>query len=190
MAYSTFIALPLSLPPTPSSPTPATHYIYLRSDSPKNPTPDTPRSVFVSNVPVDSSEASFRALFKQVNGALVDRVEFDDDAHRTHGQRLLVKGQSWGDEGVQEKRQTGRKRKRKMEEEESSLADEYALPGTWGLRTRKSGSSAVVVFVDKPTADSVLKECRRLVKKHLKLEWRPAEVLGIKSMVPKPSFLC
>jgi ribosomal RNA-processing protein 7 len=187
--HSSFITIPISLPPVPSFPRPATHYLYIRGDAPKIPTPDTPRSLFLSNVPVDASETALRALFKQLDGALVERVEFEDDPPRKGSQAILVKGQSWDDGAVQEKKLSGKKRKRA--EVEENLAEEYALPPTWSLGTKKSGSSAVIVFVDKTTADAVLKECRRLVKKGRKLEWVQTEELGVKSWFPgKMAYVC
>src|SRR5215469_6321784 len=74
------LVLPLSLPPQkvlPNSTATQTHYLYLRPDAPKTPNPDTPRSLFLANVPVDADESSLRSLFKELCGSIVERVEFE-----------------------------------------------------------------------------------------------------------------
>ncbi len=64
-----FSVLPVSIPPLPAYPQAATHCIYVRRHSPKVATPDDPRSLFLTNVPVDSTEAHFRAVFVSLVGA-------------------------------------------------------------------------------------------------------------------------
>jgi ribosomal RNA-processing protein 7 len=170
---ASFTILPINLPPLPSYPTPAVHYLYLRPDAPPTPTVNTPRSLFLSNIPVDASENSLRAFFKQVGGARVERVEFEGDADRES--EVLVKGERW----------SGHKRKRNETEE----FEIEGLPTTWDVKARKSGSSAVVVFVDKATAEAVLKECKRMRKKKETVEWRSTEEWGEKSMLPFDSII-
>lgn len=53
-------------------------------------------------------------------------------------------------------REKGRKRKRGEEEEETEL------PAIWNRETRRSGGSAVVVFVDAKSMESVLKAVRKI----------------------------
>ena len=80
-----YLILPLSIPPhTPSYPSPTTHYIYLRPHVPKIPDRDTPRSIFVLNIPIDSTTSSIRALFAtQLGGSRVERVDFDGSTTTT-----------------------------------------------------------------------------------------------------------
>ena len=174
-SLSSYTILQVSLPPQPAYPKSATHYIYLRPDAPKSPTSDTPRSLFLSNIPIDSSEASLRTLFKQIGGALVDRVEFEDNDAKSGS--ILVKGQRWVKEG--DTRVSGKKRKRDRDIDNEGK-EKLALPATWEFKVRRSGSCAVVVFVDRATAEAVLKECIRMAKRKEKVEWRSTEELGEK----------
>jgi hypothetical protein len=183
-ALSAYIILPISLPPLPAFPKPATHYLYLRPDTPRTPTADTPRSVFASNVPVDACEQSFRTLFKQIGGR-IERVQFEDDEERARrrGSGILVKGEKIVDTDAA--LAVGKKRKRiSQEDDDGDLQDLLRLPETWETRARKSGSNAVIVFVDKATADAVLKECKKLAKKGPAaakgLVWRPVGDWGEK----------
>jgi ribosomal RNA-processing protein 7 len=170
-SLQSFTVLRVTLPPQPAFPKAATHYMYLRPDAPKTPTNDTPRSIFLANIPIDSSEASLRALFKQIGGALVDRIDFEGQGRRTD---VLVKGQSWASEDS--KRGTKRKRDDAVDEKQ------FALPSTWLFRVHKSGSCAVAVFVDAATAQAVVKECARMAKRKESVEWRSTEELGEKRM--------
>jgi len=105
-----------------------------------------------------------------VGGALVERVEFEGDIEQS-SEVVLVKGQKWA---------AGSKRKRGDEEVEVEVE---GLPKTWETRTRRSGSSAVVVFVDRATAEAVVKECKRMVKKKETVEWRSTEEWGEKRKI-------
>src|ERR1700760_288079 len=172
---SSYTILQVSLPPQPAYPKSATHYIYLRPDAPKNPNSDTSRSLFLANIPIDSSEASLRTLFKQIGGALVDRVEFEDNEVKSSS--VLVKGENWRKEG--EAQVNGKKRKRDRGTDHED-ANRLALPATWEFKISRSGSCAVVVFVDRATAEAVLKECVRMAKRKEKVEWRSMEELGEK----------
>src|SRR5699024_6384979 len=51
-----YTVLPVQLPPTPAFPKPATHYLYLRPHEPRIPDPDSPRSLFIVNTPIDTTE--------------------------------------------------------------------------------------------------------------------------------------
>jgi ribosomal RNA-processing protein 7 len=172
-SLASYTILAASLPTVASFPTPATHYMYLRKDSPTVSFPDTPRSIFIANIPIDATEKTLRTFFKQISGARVDRVDFEEDLAKAQvrEQAILVKGQRWDDKVA---RQNGKKRKREEDEEVVST-----LPETWSVKTRKSGENAVVVFVDKATADAVLKECRTLTKKNKTVPWIQVEELGL-----------
>jgi ribosomal RNA-processing protein 7 len=174
-SLSSYTILAAALPTVASFPIPCTHYMYLRKDSPTVPSPDTPRSIFVANIPIDATEDSLRAFFKQIVSARVERVDFEEDLAKAQirEQGILVKGKRWDEKAT---RQSGNKRKRDEDEEEAGV-----LPSTWSVKTRKSGENAVVVFVDKATADAVVKECRALVKKNKTVPWTPVEELGLHS---------
>ena len=72
------------------------------------------------------------------------------------------------------------KRKRREDREVAELEEDLRLPATWEQRLRKSGSSAVAVFVDAASMQKAFKECRRVVKGRVRVEWKSAEVLGEK----------
>ncbi|KAF2668218.1 hypothetical protein BT63DRAFT_270986 [Microthyrium microscopicum] len=172
-ALDAYISLHLALPPAPSRPDAADHILYLRADNHSVPTPDSPRSLFLSNVPVDSSEAAFRAFFKQLGG-LVERVAFEDD--NAENAQIRVKGQVWDE---QTDKKGSKKRKRGTEQDGDIVSTAKVLPSTWSCQTQRSGSSAVVVFVDRATADTVMKECRKRAKKGLSVPWTQAHELGL-----------
>lgn len=180
-SLSAYTILAASLPVVPSFPTPATHYMYLRKDTPSSstPTPDALRSVFIANIPIDATENTLRAFFKQINGARVERVDFEEDlavlSVRERG--ILVKGQKWNDKVARLQNTAGmKKRKREDDEKESNV-----LPSTWSVKVRKSGENAVVVFVDKATAELVLKEARALSRRNKSVPWIQVEELGLAS---------
>ncbi|KAF2429420.1 hypothetical protein EJ08DRAFT_635401 [Tothia fuscella] len=184
-----FVVLPLSLPPLPSYPTPATHYLYLRPEAPKGtdgPDEDTPRSLFLANIPIDATEPAFRTLFKTLCGALVERVDFEAALQKPSLVALtgeaIVQG-TLVNVPIEVKR--GKKRKRGAEGAEDAKVkkalEEMELPKTWGREIWKSGSNATVVFVDETTRNTVLKESRRMAKKGDAVEWQSnIEELGEK----------
>lgn len=180
---SDLLVLPLQLPPLPSFSTPATHYLYIRPDAPKQPTSDTPRSLFMSNIPVDATEGSIRELFKSLQaGIVVDRVDFESDIKDED-----VLGALGLETGVATVRgtevQTGGvnvlgKRKRQEERELREVEQDMRMPRTWESDLRTSGSSAVAVFVDASSKQMAWKACRAAVKEERKIEWKGGESTG------------
>jgi ribosomal RNA-processing protein 7 len=188
-----FTILPLRLSPQPSYPNKnATHYLYLRRDAPRageEQNPETKRSLFVANLPIDASEGNIRRLFKELCSARVDAVEFDEDTRRAGlvpGAEMIVQGTLVS---VPVEMARGKKRKRgagNVGAEQEAIRkqmEEMALPQIWDRRVWKSGSSGVVIFVDEVARDSALKECARAHKKGKVVEWAAAvegEELGSK----------
>ena len=156
-----FLVLPIQLPAQPSFPQEATHYLYMRANAPKVPTDSTPRELFLVNVPIDATELHIRSLFAdRLGGARVESVAF---------------------EGIKKVKPTSeptmstlQSRKRKRENEEPS--DVEALPTTWDRPVHRSGSTAVVTFVDKTSADQALRETRRAIKSHRLIPWSHTSV--------------
>jgi ribosomal RNA-processing protein 7 len=189
-----FTVFPIQFPPQPSYPHAATHYLYLRPDSPKTAddrTEDTPRSIFVANIPIDATESSFRRLFKDLCGARVERVDFEGELQKPVlgiGGEAIVQGTQ-----VSVPIEVKRGKKRKRGNSATAAEDEAVkkalaameLPRTWDQDVWESGSSAVVVFVDQATRDLALKEARRMVKKGGMLEWPASGELGEKSTSKK-----
>lgn len=72
-----FLALPLQMPASVSSSKESTHFLYLRANTPKVPSENTPREVFAVNVPADTTEKHLRSLFaNQLGGARIESVAY------------------------------------------------------------------------------------------------------------------
>ncbi|OCK85527.1 hypothetical protein K432DRAFT_342902 [Lepidopterella palustris CBS 459.81] len=172
-----YIILPLTLPSLPSLQTIAKHYLYIRPHAPKLPDPDSERSLFIANVPIDATEEGFRKLFaEQFDGGRVERVEFEASVPQYPTTRKRKEG-SGGQNGVR-----GKKRKRDDAEvvAEGVIEDEETrLPRVWGREVRESGSSAVVVFVDRASARGVMKEIEKAVKKGREIKWKLDDENGL-----------
>ncbi|KAI0528257.1 ribosomal RNA-processing protein 7-domain-containing protein [Xylaria bambusicola] len=153
-----FSTLAVSIPPLPSYPVQATHYIYLRRNAPKIATPDDSRSLYLANVPVDSTEAHFRALFSSLVGAgRFESIAFEQDR----------KSAKISHEPAQAERLARHHKKRKREDEEIQHQKEEAaaeLPDTWTRELHRSGSSAVALLADEKSVDLVLKAVIKLKK--------------------------
>ncbi|KAH0172316.1 hypothetical protein KCU67_g1780, partial [Aureobasidium melanogenum] len=161
-----YTILPLSIPPTDSFPQATKHYLYLRPNAPKVATENTPRELFVVNLPIDATEAHLRFLFAtHGNGARVERVEFEGT--RT-GKKLTAPVTS----------KSGKKRKRGGDGAAESKMVE--LPETWDRRVGRSGNTCVVVFVDASAAEMALKEVKKAVKAGKEIVWDAHETAGDK----------
>lgn len=156
-----FTVLPLHLPPTASFAKQTTHYLYLRANAPKVPSEDTPREVFLVNVPVDATETHLRSLFAdQLGGARTENVAFE-------GARV-----GKGITAPVAPAKKGKKRKRGITEDGEEVAEEVGqLPAVSDREMHRSGGTATVTFVDKASADLALKRARRAVKEGSKIVW-------------------
>lgn len=164
----------VSIPPLPSYPIPTTHCIYLRRNAPKIATPDDSRSLYLANVPTDSTEAHFRALFSSLVGAgRFESIAFEQDR----------KSAKISHEPAQAERLAKRHKKRKREDEELQHQTEEAaaeLPDTWTRELHRSGSSAIAVLADEKSVDLVLKAVNKLKKTKKYPTWGE----GVKEGVP------
>ncbi|EMC99307.1 hypothetical protein BAUCODRAFT_398881 [Baudoinia panamericana UAMH 10762] len=159
-AVNDFIVLPLQYPATPSYTQTATHHLYLRANAPKVPTDDTPREVFLVNVPIDATETHIRSLFAdQLGGARIERVDFEG-ARVGKGITAPVAPSR------------GKKRKRSQIENGEDAGKEVGLlPDVWDRELHRSGGTAVVTFVDKASADLALREARRAIREKRNIIW-------------------
>ena len=177
-----YTILPLTIPALPAFPTQSKHYIYIRPHAPKLPDPDSERSLFIANIPIDASEEEIRSLFtKQLGGGRVEHVNFESSIHsyQTRNQQL---GQGKEEDGAIERAPKSKKRKRDEVAAEGVIEDEETrLPQTWEEEIRSSGSSAVVVFVDRASAKGAMREIERVVKKPTEILWECRPGLGEKS---------
>ncbi|EFW99145.1 meiotic recombination protein dmc1 [Grosmannia clavigera kw1407] len=181
-----FSVLPVRMPALPSleMAEPATHYIYVRPNAPKIPTADDERSLFLANVPADSTEAHMRAIFAQLVGpGRFESIVFEDERRQAaavseSAKTAILPGQAARLAALQS-------RKRKRESRSGAAADDDAentaetareqqarLPSTWPQRLRRSGSTAVVLLVDERSVSAVLKA---VAKTHVRggkvVEW-------------------
>ncbi|KAL5119707.1 hypothetical protein ACEQ8H_002313 [Pleosporales sp. CAS-2024a] len=158
----------------------ARHYIYVKPHEPSAPTATDERSLFVANIPVDATEGNIRSLFlEQLGGSMVERVEFDSPipAQPLHKRWKTEKS------AKQDIEQRGKKRKRN---EEALVAEgvvedqDSALPSIWPGELRRSGSGAIVIFVDKISARGALKNVHKAVKDNKAIRWNVGDTaLGI-----------
>ena len=167
-----FTVLPILFPALPSFPKETTHYLYLRANAPKVPTEDTPRELFLVNVPVDATEVHIRSLFAdQLGGGRVEDVTFED-ARVIRG----IKAPAVRHEGKR-----GKKRKRQDDDNVEDTGEEVGLlPETWDRDLHRSGGTAIVRFVDRPSAELALREARRAAKIDKHITWGA----GIQDKVP------
>lgn len=170
LQISGYSVLPLALPVQRSFPTPATHYLYLRPHEPKIPTADTPRSLFLVNVPFDATEIHMRHLFgPQLGGGRVERVDFE-------GARSKSKP------AVAPAVQTKKGKKRKRAEIQSMEEVEGAeLPEVWDRELHRSGSTAVVLFVDRASMKASFKAAKKAAKGGKEIVWGQ----GVEEKVPR-----
>jgi ribosomal RNA-processing protein 7 len=170
-----FVVLPLRFPALPSYPKETTHHLYIRANAPKVPTPDTPRELFLVNVPSDATETHIRSLFAgQLGGARIENVAFEG-ARVGKGITAPVapaqkKKRKRGDDAQQEN----------SEQDTSSAAQVGALPETHDRSVHRSGSTAVATFVDKASAELALKEAKKAIKTGKTITW----AAGIESKCP------
>ncbi|OJD14435.1 hypothetical protein AJ78_05203 [Emergomyces pasteurianus Ep9510] len=163
LSISGYLVLPIELPPAPSFPNPATHYLYLHPHEPKVPDPDSPRSLFIVNVPVTTTETHLRHLFgSQLSSGRVERVEFHDTAAK---RPPTIPSQA------APALSNPKKRKRETTEELQVELDTTELPPTWDRELHTSGAHAIVVFVDRPSMEASLKAARKAAKNRTKIVW-------------------
>ncbi|KAG5982781.1 hypothetical protein E4U55_001387 [Claviceps digitariae] len=153
-----FAILPIRMPSMPSFPQSAIHEVCVRQNAPKIPTPNDSRSLFLKNIPCDSTEPHFRAVFTSLVGAgRFETIIFDDDAKPVlpvdPAQAIKVQGFA---------------KKRKMQdveaEEKQREAEESQLPQIWTRQLHRSSSTAIVLLADEKSVQLVLKAIAKVHK--------------------------
>lgn len=178
-----FTILPLTLPTLSGLPeqcTAAKHYLYVKPHAPSIPTAIDEKSLFIANIPIDATEANLRALFvDQLGGSMVERVEFDASVPA----QPMHKRWKTDKPGKPDGEKRGKKRKRNDEAlvAEGVIEDEdSALPSIWPGELRRSGSGAIVVFVDKRSARGAFKAIYKAVKANTPIHWKSGDAaLGV-----------
>lgn len=129
-------------------------------------------------MPFDATELSIRSLFSEnLGGVKIERVEFEPE-HVIHGTTATVSSTKRRQEEAAANgtpdAQAAKSRKRKRRDLVSDLeAPEAQLPQIWDQPLLRSGSCAVLVFVDKASADSAMKACKKAASQ-AKKQGRPA----------------
>lgn len=167
-----YIVLPLYCPGVPSFPRPTTHYLYLRHNVPKVPTPETPKEVFLVNIPTDTTLSHVKSLFaEQLDGAArVERVDFENvTSHSAHSAAAPASSTF-----------AGKKRKRGRGGTSTVGEDMIHLPDVWDRELHAGGCTAIVTFVDAASADLALRMASKAAKSHRRVVWAQ----GLSSTVP------
>lgn len=163
LSISGYSVLPIDLPPVPSFPNPATHYLYLHPHEPRVPDPDSSRSLFIVNVPVTTTETHLRHLFgAQLSSGRVERVEFHDTAAKKSTTIIATQTTTITNP---------KKRKRETTEELQLELDTAEFPRTWDRELHSSGAHAIVVFVDRLSMEASLKAAKKAAKTRTKIVW-------------------
>ena len=150
----------LCLPPLPSFPQEATHYLYVAPHQPKVPSATASRSLFLVNIPFDATEAHFKYLFSTQLGLSAGRVE---DV-QFESQRRKGRASHEGGQGDAEPFQKGNKRKRESNGRRLENLKGAEFPSTWDREIHIDGLTAVVIFVDRASMDAAMKavkNCRQ-----------------------------
>ncbi|KAF4987167.1 hypothetical protein FGRMN_10506 [Fusarium graminum] len=160
-----FSILLIKIPATPSYPETAIHEVRIRRNAPKTPTANDSRSLFLKNIPADSTEAHFRAVFTQLVGAgRFESISFEDES------RTLLPI-----DPAQATKLTALVKKRKrgdVEAEEKEREEEAAqLPQIWSRRVQRSSSTAIALLADEKSVQLVLKAITKLQKNKKYPSW-------------------
>ncbi|KAK3370302.1 ribosomal RNA-processing protein 7-domain-containing protein [Podospora didyma] len=160
-----FSVLPVSIPPLPSFPRSAVHYVYVRRNAPKVPTADDSRSLFLTNVPVDSTELHLRGLFAALVGSgRFESAAFEEERKESYQASTTdLQPASL----VRQLAHSGNKKRKREEDNAAERAEEEEaarLPSTWTRPLRRSGSTAVVQLADEKSVEQVLKAIAKIHK--------------------------
>ncbi len=164
MGLPDFTVVTINMPPTSFQKTAVKHYLYMRQNVPKPPAVDDERTLFIANVPVDSSETCIKALFSSLGGR-TESVRFS----------ALKDGGKYISETDLDQAETDNEDSSDVTEDKDGGTDDMKrlrqaarLPKTWTCELNKSGSAAHVTFVEKAELKAVLRNAK---KGSIKLTW-------------------
>ncbi|KAJ5225091.1 hypothetical protein N7468_006316 [Penicillium chermesinum] len=158
-----YTTLPLQLPQTPAFSVQATHYLYIRPHEPRIPDPDSARSLFLVNAPIDTTETHLRHLFgTQLSAGRVSSVQFEDVPTKKQGVAAATESNL---------AHRPKKRKRATADDLQSKLDDISLPQTWDRQLHKSGAHVIVVFADRSSMEASMKAAAKAAKKGTKIVW-------------------
>ena len=171
--YTIFL---LSFPPLPSFPVAATHYLYLAPHKPKVPTPTDPRSLFLVNIPFDSTEIHIKHLFSTQIGLPAGRIE----EVQFEGQRRKDRGKDEASDPEASQHRKNKKRKRGRSGGNIEDMEGTALPPVWDRDLQINGLTAVVLFVDQASMQAAFKAVKVMRKERREPIWGE----GLEGKVP------
>ncbi|RKF54447.1 Ribosomal RNA-processing protein 7 [Erysiphe neolycopersici] len=158
MSLSSFLdytILNIIIPSIESFPQQCVHTMYLRPHQSKVPAENDSRSLFVVNVPIDSTSSHFRAII----GTLIGPGRFQSASFENERRLVDPKKEKTPSSTTDI---VGKKRKRAAELEKTQL--EQDPPEIWDRKLSKSGSSAVLLLVDEKSVAKVLKAAKNQQK--------------------------
>ncbi|KAL1958848.1 hypothetical protein VTO42DRAFT_3685 [Malbranchea cinnamomea] len=174
LSISGYTVFPVEYPPTPSFPQAVKHFLYIQPHEPRIPDPDSPRSLFIVNVPITATEVHLRHLFgAQLSAGRVERVEFYDAPQQKKKAVAPIQGKPNAHKSKKRKRETA-------EDIEAEIESSFTLPPVWDRDLQTSGSHAVVVFVDRASMEASLKAAKAAAKSMKRIVWGD----GIESRIP------
>ena len=174
-----FTVLPVTTNSLSPFPHPTIHYLYIRPQDPNIPHPDSLRSVLVANIPMDATALHFRELWAdQLGGSRVEKVEFEEETKKV----IAEAAANIGDQHGANTGKAGRKRKRGRVDPDEEIENQTTLlPRLWDRELQKSGGHAVVVFVDKASADAAMKAVKKAARVQKSITWG----LGLDEKLPR-----
>ena len=162
-----YTIFPLSIPPLPSFPVSAVHYLYVTPHQPKIPSPTASRSLFLTNTPFDSTDLHFKTLFSTQLGLPSGRVEDVEFEGRSCRNDFAEPATSRDANPALNK-----KRKRSKEPDyEKELELATALPAVWDRELRSNGRTAVVCFVDRASMETAFRAIKTVRKQKYNPVW-------------------
>lgn len=151
MALEDYITVPITIPPAGTSTLskPVTHQLYLRKNVPKFPVEDDGRTIFVANIPIDSTPAHFKAIFAALGGR-TESIQFhsvQNTAKYIAPEDIPMELDTITDET--------------FSKEVKRLKRASVLPVTWSRTVLRAGSNAHVTLVEPAEVETVLRAARR-----------------------------
>lgn len=148
MALEDYIIVPVKIPSTLTSTSDVTHHLYIRQNTPKFPAEDDQRTLFVANVPIDATQAHFKALFAPLGGR-TENIRF----HSVQDTSKYIEPEDIPMELDTVEDAT-------FSKEVKRLKRASVLPALWNRAVLRSGSNAYITFVDASECSVVLKSLR------------------------------
>jgi len=169
-----FVALPVVLQSKDSAKD-TRHYIYVKAYEPKIPDEESSRALFVVNIPVTATEAQLRHLFTtQLAAGHIQHVHFADQDGIKSGSSSLLIATTKSTSVESSTSTTLGKRKRHAQPSSGEIAEKlegYRLPSTIPTAFHTTGSTAILIFLDRPSRDLTLRACRKAAKSKTSLIW-------------------